>query len=81
MSSGKRREIESGNRFANWFDDVQILIFWCGEIGDRIRSLPLVASLDEVIQAAVEHFKRDALKGQVHGVGDGITEIDQDDIK
>ena len=34
-----------------------------------------------MIESAVEHFQRDTVKGESHGIGDGITQVDKDGIE
>ena len=84
MSNRIGSDIESGNSLANTFDNAEILVFGGSKIGNGmvlrthfvIGSLALTEGLNEMIEAPIEHFERDAVKGQVHFVSDSIAEID-----
>jgi hypothetical protein len=48
------------------------------KVGDRVKRIPAVIGLGEVIQTPKNHFHGNGLKGQVEGLGNRIGEVNQD---
>jgi len=67
--------------FCVGLNDSQVLVFRCGQKGNRISGMVVIKSVNKVIKAAKNHFQRNAIKRQGHGIGDGIAQIDEHGIK
>lgn len=62
-------------------DNAEILIWAVGKIGDGIISVAPRKGLVKMIKTAEAHFKRNAVKWQSHGIGNGLAQVDQDGRK
>jgi hypothetical protein len=80
-STWMRREIKPQDWLSNGFDNTKILVFGRCEISHDVGSQTLGIGSREVIEAAQEHFQRDALYGYLQSISNGITQIEQNGVK